>query len=168
MSGFIRKLQQSCGYAAGILIIAISLLALWQVFSRYVLNSPSTSTEESLRYLMIWMGFLGSAYCFANNKHLALTLVENKVGKRLRLGMKIVQNIVINITIFLALVYGGYSLVISSIDQKSSTLHLSMSLIYLIMPLTGILIIIMTLTNLTSWLSIDKKIRDKDNSNHGK
>ena len=156
MSGFIRRLEQFCGYAAGTLIIVISLLALWQVFSRYVLNSPSTGTEESLRYLMIWMGFFGSAYCFGRNKHLSLTLIENKVGKRMRLRMNILQNIIVNITIFLALVYGGFNLVISSIDQRSSTLGWSMSLIYLIMPLSGIFIIIMTFFNLIKNLGINK------------
>ncbi len=156
MSGFIRRLEQFCGYAAGTLIVVISLLALWQVFSRYVLNSPSTGTEESLRYLMIWMGFFGSAYCFGQNKHLSLTLIENKVGKRMRLSMNILQNIIVNITIFLALVYGGFNLVISSIDQRSSTLGWSMSLIYLIMPLSGIFIIIMTFFNLIKNLGINK------------
>lgn len=159
MSGFVRRLEQFCGYVAGTLIVVISLLALWQVFSRYILNSPSTGTEESLRYLMIWMGFFGSAYCFGKNKHLSLTLIENKVSERIRFSMNILQNIIVNVTIFLALIYGGFNLVISSIDQKSSTLNWSMSLIYLIMPLSGIFILIMTFSNLLKHLSINKIIR---------
>ena len=161
MSSFVRRVEQFCGYAAGILIVVISLLAFWQVFSRYVLNSPSTDTEESLRYLMIWMGFLGSAYCFGKNKHLSLTLIENKVNKKTRSIMKIIQNIIVNIAISLTLVYGGGNLVISSIDQKSSVLQWSMSLIYLIIPLSGILIIIINLFNLLNYMDINESMGDK-------
>lgn len=167
MSIFIRRLEWFCGHVAGTLIVVISMLALWQVFSRYILNSPSTVTEESLRYLMIWMGFFGSAYCFGKNKHLSLTLIEDKVSKRTKFIMKIVQNIIVNITIFLALIYGGFNLVISSIDQRSSTLNWSMSLIYLIMPLSGIFIVIMTFLNLLEHLGINKIIGDNiENCDH--
>ncbi|MFP7334128.1 TRAP transporter small permease subunit, partial [Shouchella clausii] len=31
------------------------LVAIWQVFSRYVLNAPSTFSEEFLRYSLIWV-----------------------------------------------------------------------------------------------------------------
>uniref|UniRef100_UPI001C3035E3 TRAP transporter small permease n=1 Tax=Bacillus sp. GbtcB13 TaxID=2824758 RepID=UPI001C3035E3 len=36
-------------------LMAIMVLgAIWQVFTRYVLNSPSTFSEELLRYSLIW------------------------------------------------------------------------------------------------------------------
>ena len=152
-----RILEKLCAYSSGMLIIIISILALWQVFSRYVLNSPSTNTEESLRYLMIWMGFLGAAYCFGQDNHLSLTLLENKLHETKKKSMKIMQNIVVNITIFLVLVCGGYIFVTSSVDQTSSTLGWSMSIIYLIMPLSGILILILNLINLVGLVKYNQE-----------
>ena len=42
----------------GIMVINVS----WQVFSRYVLANPSSFTDELARYLMIWLGVMGTAY----------------------------------------------------------------------------------------------------------
>ena len=39
-----------CTAIMGIMVVAVC----WQVITRYVLNNPSTVTEEALRYLLVW------------------------------------------------------------------------------------------------------------------
>lgn len=39
-----------------VVMIALVVCVVWQVFSRYVLNQPSTLTDELARFLMIWVG----------------------------------------------------------------------------------------------------------------
>lgn len=49
--------------AFSIMVMSVLVICVvWQVFSRYVLNQPSTSTDELARFLMIWVGLLGAAY----------------------------------------------------------------------------------------------------------
>lgn len=43
-------------------MLALVVCVVWQVSSRYVLNQPSTLTDELARFLMIWVGLLGAAY----------------------------------------------------------------------------------------------------------
>lgn len=43
----------------GIVVAVMVAGCFWQVFTRFVLNSPSKYTEELLRYLLIWMTMLG-------------------------------------------------------------------------------------------------------------
>ena len=51
-------------------VICITLLAFmvvlgtWQIITRYVLNNPSTVSEDLLIYSFVWMSLLGSAYVF--------------------------------------------------------------------------------------------------------
>ena len=50
-------------------IMAVFMLALvlggtWQIFTKMILNNPSTVTDEFLRYVLIWASLIGSAYCF--------------------------------------------------------------------------------------------------------
>ena len=64
-------------------LMAIAMLTLlvfgtWQIFTRWVLGNPSTFTDELLRYVLIIAGFIGSAYCFYRDEHLALTLITDK------------------------------------------------------------------------------------------
>ena len=47
----------------GIMVLNVS----WQVFSRYVLANPSSFTDELARYLMIWLGVMGTAYVSGND-----------------------------------------------------------------------------------------------------
>lgn len=53
-------------------MIALVVCVVWQVFSRYVLNQPSTLTDELARFLMIWVGLLGAAYTVGAQRHLSI------------------------------------------------------------------------------------------------
>ena len=44
------------------LLGALVAAVVWQVVSRYLLNSPSSVTEEIARYLLIWVSMLGASY----------------------------------------------------------------------------------------------------------
>ena len=63
---------------AAVLLSAMTLLVLYQVFTRYVLNSPAAFTEEIVRYLLIWTGFIGAAYAFSTRQHMALGTGERQ------------------------------------------------------------------------------------------
>ena len=52
------------------LMAVMVFVAIWQVFTRYILNSPSTFSEEFLRYSLIWISMLGGAYAFWKKKAL--------------------------------------------------------------------------------------------------
>ena len=55
---------------ATILLSVMTFLVLYQVFTRYVLNSPAAFTEELVRYFLIWTGFTGAAYAFLSLIHI--------------------------------------------------------------------------------------------------
>ena len=71
---------------ATVLLSVMTLLVLYQVFTRYVLNSPAAFTEELVRYFLIWTGFIGAAYAFFTRQHMCLIVVRdslNPVGKKI-------------------------------------------------------------------------------------
>ena len=60
------------------LVILMSILVvdvLWQVFSRYLLSSPSSFTDELAGFLLIWVGVLGAAYVAGRQEHLAIDIL---------------------------------------------------------------------------------------------
>ena len=61
---------------ATILLSVMTLLVLYQVFTRYVLNSPAAFTEELVRYFLIWTGFVGAAYAFITREHMCLEVAH--------------------------------------------------------------------------------------------
>ena len=115
----------------GVMVIAVC----WQVITRYILNNPSTVTEEALRYLLIWVTMVGGAYAYGRRKHLAITALSKRLSFK---GQKILDIFVQAMVILFCVVVmigGGTRLV------KSAALQLPMPLIYASVPVGAILFI---------------------------
>jgi TRAP-type C4-dicarboxylate transport system permease small subunit len=126
-----------------VLMGAMVINVLWQVFTRFVLRNPSSFTEEAARYMMIWVGLLGSAYASGKKSHLALDLLTG----RLQGGRKRASEIFIHacVLVFAAtvMVGGGGRLVWIqlSLGQQSAALQMKLGYVYLVVPLAGVLIV---------------------------
>lgn len=120
-------------------MIALVVCVVWQVFSRYVLNQPSTMTDELARYLMIWVGLLGAAYTVGAQRHLSIDLF----AMMLKGPKQAILNIVINLLIFLfsglVIVTGGLKLIDKTLatSQVSAAMQIPMGYVYVILPLCG-------------------------------
>lgn len=127
-----------------ILIMAVMVVnVLWQVFSRYVTGSPSLFTDELARYLMIWVGILGAAYVSGKNMHVAIDILPQKAGpKTQRILASLVNGLIIAFA-FVAFVIGGLRLVYITyiLGQHSASLNLPLYMVYLVLPISGLLII---------------------------
>ncbi|HIT64952.1 MAG TPA: TRAP transporter small permease subunit, partial [Candidatus Ventrimonas merdavium] len=53
----------------GILVAVMVAACFWQVFTRFILNSPSKYTEELLRYMLIWTTMMGVPYAYGKDRH---------------------------------------------------------------------------------------------------
>jgi TRAP-type C4-dicarboxylate transport system permease small subunit len=82
--------------AFSIMVMSVLVICVvWQVFSRYVLNQPSTSTDELARFLMIWVGLLGAAYTVGAQRHLSIDLLSMALQPRKQALLTIVVNLLI-------------------------------------------------------------------------
>lgn len=127
-----------------IIIMAVMVInVLWQVFTRYVTGSPSSFTDELARYLMIWIGVLGAAYVSGKNMHVAIDVLPQKAGpKTQRILSFIVSGLIITFAL-VAFVVGGTRLVYITyiLGQHSPALNMPLYLVYLVLPISGLLII---------------------------
>ncbi|MBU2950967.1 TRAP transporter small permease [Tamlana agarivorans] len=123
----------------GVMVINV----LWQVFTRYIIGTPSSFTDELARYLMIWVGLLGAAYVSGKNMHVAIDIITPKLQPKTQKKLRIVVLSLIILFCFFALVIGGSRLVYITyiLGQHSPALHLPLAVVYLVIPLTGLLII---------------------------
>ncbi len=122
-----------------IVMIALVVCVVWQVFSRYVLNQPSTLTDELARFLMIWVGLLGAAYTVGAQRHLSIDLLAMSLNKR----KQALLNLLINLLIFCfagsVIVTGGIKLINKTLAtaQVSAAMQIPMGYVYIILPLCG-------------------------------
>jgi len=98
---------------------------------------------------MIWLGVLGAAYVSGKKKHVSINLLQSKLGYQFKKNIEIFVSIILIIFSFNVLVLGGFNLVYITfvLDQYSPSLNLSMSIVYSVIPLSGILIIFYEMCN---------------------
>lgn len=135
------------------LLLIMVVLTLWQVFSRYVLNSPSTSSTEFLQYALIWTSLLGASYLFGKKQHLSFVFFKEKFSGRSLLALNILIEVIILVFSILVLIYGGIKVVTDTMGQTSPSLGIPVGYTYLIMPISGILIFIYNLINFTELIT---------------
>lgn len=130
------------GSAICVLMAGMVLNVLWQVFTRFVLRQPSSFTEELARYMMIWVGLLGSAYAAGKKSHLALDLVTaNLTGARKRVSDLMIHGAVLLFALVVLVGGGGRLVWIQlSLGQQSAALQLKLGYVYLAVPLAGVFI----------------------------
>ncbi|WP_127960089.1 TRAP transporter small permease [Serratia microhaemolytica] len=141
-------LSWCCISLSSVLVLCVS----WQVFSRYVLNNPSTSTDEIARFLFIWVGLMGAAYTMGQKRHLAIDLLAMKLEKKpLQLSnLNILISLLSLCFACVIMIYGGSKLMLKTLatGQISPALGIEMGLVYAAVPLSGLLMMIYILRDL--------------------
>lgn len=120
---------------------------LFQVISRYIFKSPLFWTEETGRYLLVWISFLGATTALKRNMHVAVNFVLNFFSEKIRSKLELLGKIFI--LFFLAFtIKGGLILSKINIHQLSPALRIPMFWPYVVIPLSAIIMFIHILTSI--------------------
>ena len=145
-----------------ILVVLMSVLVidvLWQVFSRYILNAPSSYTDELAGYLLIWVGVLGAAYVAGKREHLAIDLLIQRSSPERKYKLEMFISICIIIFSITVLIIGGSWLVYTRfyLSVKSSALGMPLGIVYLVLPVSGILMAYFDIDNIYNMMKTNRK-----------
>lgn len=131
-----------------VMLAVMVCLMLWQVITRYLLATPALFTEETLRFTMIWMALLGTAYCFGARSHLSLEIVPSISPRRVQKLLAVVNGLIsIGFAVFTMLL-GGWQAASSAMTQLSPIMQVPMGLVYLAVPVSAVLIILLQLLDI--------------------
>lgn len=144
------------------LVFFMSILVLdvlWQVFSRYVLSSPSSYTDELAGYLLIWVGMLGAAYVAGRNEHLAIDLLLQRSSPDRRYKLEMIISVIIIVFAITVMIVGGSWLVSTRLylSVKSSALGIPLGYVYLVLPISGLLITYFNIDNMYNMVKANRK-----------
>lgn len=137
-----------------LMMACIVITVTWQVISRFLLQSPSSVTEELARFLLIWIGLLGAAYAYKTRAHLGLDLFVGKLSAPRRNRVRILIECTVLVFAVCIMMFGGTSLVLITLElnQISAALGWQMGLIYSVLPVSGSLIALFALDNIAGVL----------------
>ena len=144
-----NKVDRFLEMSLSVLLALMVVNVLWQVASRYLLNDPSSFTDELSRYMLIWLGLFGAAYASGKNMHVSIDLLQRGLSEQGIFYQKITIKLLI-IFFSIVMIIGGLRLVYISfhLGQLSSAMQLPLGYVYMALPLSGVLITFYTALDL--------------------
>ncbi len=127
-----RMEEVFCGTA--LLMTAIILFV--NVMLRYFFKASTSWAEELIKYMMVWIAFIGASICVRREAHVRIDILFSylppKVGKVLNMGVYL-----ISLCFCMAMVWYGYKMTVFSMEfqQLSPALQIPMWIPYLSIPI---------------------------------
>lgn len=159
-----KGLEAAMRTLMSIVMLVLIVFGFWQIFSRWVLNDPSTFTDELLRYVLVWAGMIGAGYAFFKDTHVKLTLLTSRLKGTALMVVNVIDEIVILAFVGYVYIYGGIQLVIHNTDQLTAVLRLSMGLIYACLPVAGVFVILSKILRYISLYQEHKTVQGGDHA----
>ena len=126
----------------GIALLAACVVIMIAVIGRRVGHAPQW-TEEAVRYLFIWITFVGSGVCFRRSSHFGVDVIRRVPNKKFQKFISIFVILACALFAFFLLWIGGrYVMFTMASGQKSAALLMPMWILYLAVPVGGGLILV--------------------------
>jgi len=137
-------------HVTGCVFIVLTALSLAQVFFRYILHSPLIWSEELVRFLCVWLTFLGASALTGRGKHLRLGVsLTNYLPFKLRASSWIILDLFV-LTFIVLLIWQGARFTHLSRILRSPALRVPMWWVWLAVPANGVFMLIFVGTRLAN------------------
>lgn len=144
----IRKVINTVIKTACILLFGFMvIIGTYQILVRYIFNNPSTISEELLTYSFTWMSLFAAAYVFGKREHMRMGFLADKLNKKKLTILNAIIEIIIIAFALIVMVYGGISITSLSMTQKTASLGIPMGYVYIVIPITGVVIAVYGVLN---------------------
>ncbi len=137
---------------AGISFLVMVILTCWQVFTRYILQDPSTWSEELVGYLFAWASLLGASIVTSERGHMNIPIIVEKFGASGQRLLNCLGEVIAFLFSATILVFGGIQITTLAMGQMTSSLGVPIGVFYIILPLCGVLNMFYTILNIADIL----------------
>lgn len=137
---------------AGLVVFLFAFMVVvgtYQILVRYLLNSPSTVSEELLTYAFAWMSLLASVYVFGKRGHMRMGFLADKLQQKAKRILELGIEGLVFLFAAIVMVYGGIRITALTMAQKTASLGIPMGCVYGIVPVCGGLMLLYAVMNLT-------------------
>ena len=138
-------------FASALIFAAMVIIGTYQIVTRFVFNSPSTVSEELLTYSFTWMALLATAYVFGKRDHMRMGFLADKFSDKAQKALSIAAEVLIMLLAGAVMVYGGVTIVQLTMTQTTASLGIPMGVVYIILPVSGILIVFYSILNIVQY-----------------
>lgn len=132
-----------------LMFVVMVALGIATVFFRFVVESSLAFPDELIRYLFIWLIFLGAAIALRRNAHAAIGVLVEYLPAPLKRGAVMVSTLA-SAGFFAVLIVKGIELTDRVVPQISPALEVSMAWVYAAVPVSGVFLLVYSI-ELLAW-----------------
>jgi len=130
-----------------ILLFAIAVICIAEILSRTLIGPSIMWSNEASRYLFVYVVFVGAAVLTRDDDFIRMDLIQAKIPGKVRYYYDMVLQLLI-ICYAIVMLKNGYAFALKNGIQRSSAMHIPMNYLYMIMPVSGFMIILYALRNI--------------------
>jgi TRAP-type C4-dicarboxylate transport system permease small subunit len=164
MGTALSALSTGALYVAGAGLVAMSLIVLWQVILRFVLNWNNSWTEVTAIMVMSWFIFLGAAVGVRENYHLGFDVLLYVLPRGSKKILRTISDIVV-LGFAVGMVIYGIVLMRLQWTERMPSLGISGAFRYLPLAAGGVLIALFSVERIVlRWagVDVDKDLHEAD------
>lgn len=148
MANIRRILNTIINFLTGVSFLAMVILVVGQVCTRYIFNHPATWTEELVSYLFAWASLLGACLVTGERDHMSISFVLHYCSPKMRIVWNVFGEVVAVLFSLIILVLGGVQITNLAMGQLTSSLGIAVGVFYVILPIAGVINTVYALLNI--------------------
>jgi len=153
MGKLLRRLVDIIEWWTVCLLAGLVVVVCLGVFFRYVLNASLVWYDEFASYLLVWLTFFGTAVAAYHQRHIGFELVVDKLAPGIRRVVDFVGESAVLGFQFVLFYYGWILTQRMGAETAVSLPWVKVAWITSVMPITGGLMLLISLTRLAGILS---------------
>ena len=143
MEVFLKQFDRGLNIFVGLIYVAFTVIGFAQVMLRFLGGSIPWS-EEAVRYLFLWLCFLGFSVAMNRGGHIVVDFFINFLPHPVKRALALASDAVI-LGFLVFLFVKGTQIAQATWNNLSPAMHLPMGYLYLILPISAILLLFYTL-----------------------
>lgn len=156
LTSLVKKVNRISEHFLNLLLTAMVVVVFAQVIFRFVLKAPLPWSEEVARYTMVWITFLGAALAIEKWAHPRVEVFVNLLPVKIRIPVHILA-ILLSCVFYAIIAYYGAMFVTSSIMQPSAVMRIPMGYVYVVIPVSGLLLVLNSLVEIQMLLKAKRE-----------
>jgi len=121
------------------LLVLMTLVVSWVVFSRYLLGSTPAWGEEGALLCMVWFGFLSMALGVRDDLHICITMLDRIMPPWLLRALNWFKRVIV-LGFALFMVIEGINMCEVALGNSMPGLGLNSAFLYVAVPIAGLVI----------------------------
>jgi TRAP-type C4-dicarboxylate transport system permease small subunit len=156
-SNLVKILEKVASIMLIVVLTTSVVLIAMQVFLRYVVAHPFSWTEEIARFLYIWSVFLGASLALRKYELIAVDFFVQRLSEPARKSLQVISSL---LSIFFITILTRYGILLLNIAKTTKTIssgaQIPMYFVYILFPISGVMMLIFSVTCLIETLIIRK------------